>query len=226
MAAFDYKALDERGKKVSGVIEADSARLVRQMLRDKGLFPQEIEQAKEKRSGSGEGFFNFSPSLAVTDLSLLTRQLSTLIGSGMPLEESLRALAEQSEKKKIRSMVMAIRSKVLEGYTLADSLAEFKRAFPPLYRATVAAGEKSGNLDVVLNKLADYVEDQSETLRKVKQGATYPVILMLVSVGVIVTVGVLVGVAVKVGVDVEVGEGVEMGVDNGRSATPVGAISA
>lgn len=184
MAAFDYVALDGRGKKVSGVLEADSSRLVRQALRDKGLFPVDINQTKEKRQSSGS--FSFAPNMSVADLSLMTRQLATLIGSGMPLEESLRALAEQSEKPKVKSMVMAIRSKVLEGYSLADALTEFKRAFPPLYRATVAAGEKSGNLDLVLNRLADYVEDQHETNKKVKQSAVYPALLVIISISVVV----------------------------------------
>ena len=142
MAAFEYKALDPKGKQKKGVIEADSARQVRQQLREKGLAPIEVEQSNEKQGRSRSG----SPrrKLSVKELSLLTRQIATLIQSGIPIEETLSAVASQSEKTNVRSMLLAVRAKVLEGYTLADSLAEFPAAFPNLYRSTVAAGEHAG----------------------------------------------------------------------------------
>lgn len=186
MAAFNYQALASNGKKVKGILEADSAKQVRQQLRDQGLLPVEVEQASEQSSGSGLSFQLFSPSMSVADLSLLTRQLATLVGSGLPLEECLRAVADQSETKRVRSIMMAVRSRVLEGYGLAESMGSYKRAFPTLYRATVSAGEKSGNLDAVLERLADYVENQQETRARITQAATYPAILLLVAISVVI----------------------------------------
>lgn len=184
MAAFNYVAVDSKGKSKKGVLEADSPRQVRQILRDKGLLPTDVEQAKEKSASNGLTLF--SPSLSVAQLSLITRQLSTLVMSGLPLEECLNAAAEQAESARIRSMLMAVRSKLLEGYTLADSLASFPRAFPKLYRSTVSAGEQSGNLGLVLDQLADYVEGQNETRTKIQSASIYPVILLTAAIGVLV----------------------------------------
>lgn len=127
MPAFDYKALDKRGKQTTGVIEADSAKAVRQQLREKGMAPLAVEQAREKQSSSGS--FSRRGSLSASDLALVTRQLSTLIQSGIPIEQALSAAAQQSEKPAMKSMMIAIRSKVMEGYTLADSLGSFHGHF-------------------------------------------------------------------------------------------------
>ena len=184
MPAYDYKALDSRGKQKQGVLEADSARAVRQQLREKGLAPLAVEPATEKRSRtsplSGRG------SLSAPDLALVTRQLATLIQSGIPVEQTLSAAAQQSEKPRLKSMLIAIRAKVMEGYTLADSLGEFPRAFPRLYRSTVAAGEHAGHLDLVLNRLADYTESRQESRQKIQLAAIYPVILSIVAVSIVV----------------------------------------
>lgn len=185
MPAFDYKALDRRGKQVSGVIEADGARAVRQQLREKGLAPLSVEPAAEKQSKKG-AVFSRRGSLSAPDLALVTRQLSTLIQSGIPIEQALSAAAQQSEKPAMKSMLIAIRAKVMEGYTLADSLGEFPRAFPRLYRSTVAAGEHAGHLDLVLNRLADYTEARQEARQKIQLAAIYPIILSFVAVAIVV----------------------------------------
>ena len=184
MAAFDYKALDERGRQQKGVMEADSARQIRQQLRDKGWVPLEVEQSIEKEGASG--IFQARKSISVKDLSLLTRQIATLVQSGIPIEETLSAVSSQSEKPAIRSMMLAIRAKVLEGYTLADSLAEFPAAFPKLYRSTVAAGEHAGHLDLVLNRLADYTESRQAARQKIQLAAIYPLILSVVAIAIVV----------------------------------------
>lgn len=184
MAAFEYKALDHKGKQKKGVIEADSARQVRQQLREKGLAPLEVEQSTEKKSSSGG--FSSKRKLSVKELSLLTRQIATLIQSGIPIEETLSAVASQSEKTNVRSMLLAVRAKVLEGYTLADSLGEFPAAFPNLYRSTVAAGEHAGHLDLVLNRLADYTEARQQARQKIQLAAIYPVILCFVAISIVV----------------------------------------
>jgi len=184
MAAFEFAALDENGKRRTGVLEADSSRQVRQQLRDKGWFPVEVE-ASQKSQNRGPGLFG-GPSISVPDLALVTRQLSTLVAAGMPLEEGLRAVAEQSEKARIRSLMLAVRSRVLEGYSLARALGDFPRAFPRLYCATVDAGEHSGHLDRVLNRLADYQEDQQKTRKQIQMSSIYPTFLTLVAFGIVI----------------------------------------
>jgi general secretion pathway protein F len=129
---------------------------------------------------------NANGSLATADLALVTRQLATLIQSGIPIEQALSAAAQQSSKPRIRSMLIAIRAKVMEGYSLADSLGEFPRAFPRLYRSTVAAGEHAGHLDLVLNRLADYTEARQEARQKIQLAAIYPIILSVVAIAIVV----------------------------------------
>lgn len=184
MAAFEFKALDQRGKQKKGVLEADSARVVRQQLRERGWMPLEVAPTHDKqRQSSG---FQFGKGLSASDLALVTRQLATLIQSGIPVEQALSAIAGQSEKPRIKSMMLAVRGKVLEGHTLAGSLAEFPHAFPHLYRATVAAGEHAGHMDLVLNRLADYTEARQEARQKIQLAAIYPVILTFVAVAIVV----------------------------------------
>lgn len=186
MPAFDYKALDRRGKQVGGVIEADGARSVRQQLREKGLAPLTVEPASEKQSKGGGASFSRRGSLSASDLALVTRQLSTLIQSGIPIEQALSAAAQQSERPAMKGMLIAVRAKVMEGHTLADSLGEFPRAFPRLYRSTVAAGEHAGHLDLVLNRLADYTEARQEARQKIQLAAIYPIILSFVAIAIVV----------------------------------------
>lgn len=187
MAAFEYQALDNKGKQHKGVLEADSSRQVRQQLRDKGWMPLSVDAANDKQKKTGFlASFSRGPSLSTPDLALITRQLATLIAAGLPIDEALKAVSEQSEKQAIKSMVLSIRAKVLEGHTLADALKEFPRAFPHLYRATVSAGEHAGHLDGVLNKLADYTESQQAAQTKIKLAAMYPIILCIVAIGIVI----------------------------------------
>jgi len=178
MPAYEYKALDARGKQKQGVLEADAPRAVRQQLREKGLTPLAVEAAVEKQARSNP--LSSRGSLSAADLALVTRQLATLIQSGIPVEQALSAAAQQSTKPRIRSMLIAIRAKVMEGYTLADCFGEFPKAFHRLYRSTVAAGEHAGHLDLVLNRLADYTESRQEARQKIQLAAIYPIILSVV----------------------------------------------
>lgn len=184
MSAFEFKALDARGKQKQGVLEADSARAVRQQLREKGWAPLEVSTAASK--GHQPRLFQHKGNLSARDLAMVTRQLATLIQSGIPIEQSLAAAASQSERPAIKSMLLAIRARVLEGYTLADSLGEFPAAFPKLYRSTVAAGEHAGHLDLVLNRLADYTEQRQEARQKIQLAAIYPVILTVVALTIVI----------------------------------------
>lgn len=185
MAAFAYKALDKKGRNKSGVLEADNARQIRQQLREQGLIPVEVEQVAVKEKKQASGFSLFKPKISASDLALLTRQIATLIESALPIEEALLAVAEQCEKPRQKNMMMAVRSKVVEGHGLADSMAEFPHVFDTLFRAMVAAGEKSGHLDVVLNRLADYTEKRQQTRSQIMQAMIYPGLMLFFAVAII-----------------------------------------
>lgn len=192
MAAFEYIALDARGRQQKGVLEADSARQVRQLLREKQLAPLQVDAMRSREPAPGSGL-GFRRGLAARDLALVTRQLATLISAALPIEEALRATAAQSRQPRIQSMLLAVRGRVLEGHGLASSLAAFPAAFPELYRATVAAGEHAGHLGPVLEQLADYTEQRQQSRQKVQLALLYPLILMITS---LIIVGFLLGYVV------------------------------
>jgi general secretion pathway protein F len=189
MAAFEYQAVDNRGKTKKGIIEGDTPRQVRGLLRDQGLMPIEVNATSTKKKGETEQRSLFSSSaggkVSASELALITRQLATLVESGLPLEESLMAVGEQCEKNRIKSMIMGVRTKVTEGYGLSESMGEYPKIFNRLYRAMVAAGEKSGHLDKVLNRLADYTEKRQQMRSQLVQALVYPIIMTVVAVGVI-----------------------------------------
>lgn len=181
MAAYEYIALDAGGKQKKGILEADSVRQIRQLLRDQGLTPLNVDTAAEgstKKAASGGGSVFGARKLSGLDLAMFTRQLSTLLTASLPLEEALSAAAQQSEKRHVNGLIMAVRSKVLEGFSLAAAFAEFPGSFNVLYRSTVAAGEQSGFLDKVLDNLADYTEKRFESRRNVEMALFYPVVVL------------------------------------------------
>ncbi|WP_455222911.1 type II secretion system inner membrane protein GspF [Kaarinaea lacus] len=184
MGAFEYTALDTRGREKSGVLEGDAARQIRQQLREQGLTPISVEEVKQREDRSGKTFFKRK--ISATDLSLITRQWATLVRSGMPVEEALRTVAQQSEKSRLKSMVVAVRSRVMEGHSLASALSDFPHIFSELYRATIEAGEQSGHLEVVLERLADYTETRQQISQKMSQALIYPVLLTLVAIAVVI----------------------------------------
>ncbi|QIT56751.1 type II secretion system inner membrane protein GspF [Aquisalimonas sp. 2447] len=187
MGAYEYAALDASGKELKGVLEGDTARQVRQQLRDKGWTPLSVDTVAEDASGGqGLGKVRLGGSIKAAELALITRQLATLVGSGLPLEEALRAAAAQAERPRLRSMITAVRARVMEGHTLADGLAQFPRAFPELYRATVGAGEHTGNLDLVLERLAEYTESRQQMQQKIQNALVYPVVLTVIAIAVVV----------------------------------------
>jgi general secretion pathway protein F len=185
MAAFEYKALDGKGKQKKGLLEADTPRQVRQRLKEQGLFPVEVIETKAKQNKQAKSAFSYQRKITTAELSLLTRQLATLVQASMPLEECLRAVAEQSENARIGNMLMGVRAKVVEGYTLADSLREYPQVFDDLFCSMVAAGEKSGHLDSVLERLADYAEKRQQLKSKLQQAMIYPVMLIVIAVSVV-----------------------------------------
>ena len=181
MPAFEYVSLDEKGKKKKGVLEADSARLVRQQLAEKGWMPLEVKASVNKES-TKPALFQAKAGLAPLELALITRQLATLIQAGIPIEETLNAIAKQSDKRSVQLVILAVRAKLMEGHALASALGDFPGSFPELYRATVAAGEKSGHLDLVMEQLADYTESRFETMSKIRNAMIYPGFLFSFSI--------------------------------------------
>lgn len=179
MSAYQYLALKANGRPSKGIIEADSERQARQLLREQGLIPTQVTGLKKTKKKKRIRAF------PAQDLCLMTRQLATLLAAGIPLEEALRGVGEQSTKESIRALVFGVRAKVLEGYGLAQAMEEEPQAFPELYRATIAAGEQTGKLDMVLEKLADYTEYQQHTRQKIQQAMIYPLVMVVVSVSII-----------------------------------------
>jgi len=183
VATFSYKAIDANGKQKKGTQEADSARLLRQQLRNTGMIPLEVEAVASKRNKAGKGLIQSK--IKTADLALITRQLSTLVASSIPIEESLQAVADQCDKPKIKDMISAVRGGVIEGHSLADSMRSYPLIFDNLFCAMVAAGEKSGHLEKVLDRLADYAEQRQEMKSKMMQALIYPIVLTLVAVSVV-----------------------------------------
>ncbi len=181
MGAFEYSALNERGREKKGVLEGENARQIRQQLREQGLTPLSVEEVAQRETRERAGF-SLKRGISATDLALITRQLATLVRAALPLEECLQTVARQSEQPRLKSMMLAVRSKVMEGHTLADGLGDFPHVFPELYRTTVSAGEQSGHLDVVLERLADYTEKRQQMRQKIMLALFYPVILTVVAI--------------------------------------------
>jgi len=204
MGAFEYTAVDPGGKQHTGILEGDTARQVRQQLRDKNLLPLNVVETAAKES-SRQSSFSFGRGLSAADLAVLTRQLATLVQSGMPLEEALAAVGDQNENARMKSIVLGVRARVREGYSFADGLRDFPRAFPDIYRATVEAGEQSGHLDAVLERLADYTESRQELVQKVRNAMIYPIVLLTFCI-VIVTLMMTYVVPKVIGVFVNTGE--------------------
>jgi general secretion pathway protein F len=181
MPAYEYTALDPAGKERRGVIEGDNARQVRAALREQSLLPVSVQEVVDTAPQRIAGF-SLRRSINAMDLALLTRQLATLVRSGLPLEEALLAVSQQSEKPRVRSVLLGVRSRVVEGRTLAEGLGGFPGVFPEIYRATVSAGEQSGHLDAVLERLADYTENRQSLQQRIRNAMVYPILLTVVCV--------------------------------------------
>lgn len=184
MGAFEFVALDQAGKESKGLIEGDTPKHVRQILRDRKMLPVQVTEVAQKEARRQRSF-SLRRGISTSELALVTRQLASLSQSGLPLEEALLAVAQQNDQARTKSILLGVRSRVMEGHTLADGLGEFPQAFPELYRATVGAGEQSGHLDVVLDRLADYTEARQELRQRITNAMVYPIVLVLMSVGII-----------------------------------------
>ena len=185
MAAFRFAAADANGKEQSGVLEADSARVARQLLRGRGLVPLTVEPVLSDAQRTGAKLA-LGRRLSQTELAVMTRQLASLLGAQLPVADALNVMVEQSEKQSIRELMASIRTDVLAGTSLSNALARHPRQFPDIYRALIAAGEESGKLGTVLASLADYIEERARLTQKITLAFVYPVIVTLVALLVVV----------------------------------------
>ena len=167
------------------MLEGDTPRQVRQALREQSLTPMSVEQIATRGKNRSAPTLGLRRSLSAAELSLVTRQLATLVQAGLPLEEALEAIGDQSEQPRTKSIVLGVRARVREGYSLAGSLAEFPQAFPAMFRATIDAGEQSGKLDGVLERLADYTENRQNLSQKARSALIYPILLVIMSIVVV-----------------------------------------
>jgi general secretion pathway protein F len=184
VGAYEFVALDKSGKESRGVIEGDTPKHVRQLLRERQMYPVRVTEVAQ-REAKRQATFSLRRGLSPGELALITRQMASLSQSGLPLEEVLLAVSQQNDHPRTKSILLGVRSKVMEGHALADGLGDFPQAFPELYRATVAAGEQSGHLDVVLERLADYTEARQELRQRVTNAMIYPAALIVMALGII-----------------------------------------
>ncbi len=184
MGAFEFVALDKAGKESKGLLEGDTPKHVRQILRERNLLPVQVTEVAQKEA-KRQSTFSLRRGISTGELALVTRQLASLAQSGLPLEEALLAVSQQNDQPRTKSILLGVRSKVMEGHTMADGLSEFPQAFPELYRATIAAGEQSGHLDVVLDRLADYTEARQELRQRITNAMIYPITLVVMAIAII-----------------------------------------
>lgn len=184
MAAFHYNALDTEGKATTGMIEADSARLARTQLRESGLFVIDLSSLSDTPARGGTRSWNlpFRKRIPLSEVSLMLRQLATLLEAGLPLEQALAVLIEQGDNPSMRQLVAALRSEVLAGNTLARAMEKYRSTFPEIHRALIRAGEESGELATVMDKLANYSEVQQALQQKIGLAMVYPAIVITVAV--------------------------------------------
>jgi len=184
VGAFEYVAIDRSGKESKGLLEGDTPKHVRQLLRERQLLPVQVTEVARRESRKSASF-SLRRGISASELALLTRQLATLTQSGLPLEEALLAVSQQNENPRVKSILLGVRSRVMEGHTLADGLGDFPHAFPELYRATVSAGEQSGHLDAVLERLAEFTESRQVLQQQVRNAMIYPVALVVTAIAII-----------------------------------------
>lgn len=186
MAVFQWQGIDKAGRAQKGMRDADNAKVLRALLRKDGILATLIEEESRARVRTARevDFRRFFQRVSASDLALLTRQLSTLLHSGVPLVEALSALIEQVENPQLQAALTQTRDKVNEGTSLADALRAHARLFESLYVNMVAAGEASGTLDVVLGRLADHLDAQAALKSKVGTALAYPAFMLLFSIAV------------------------------------------
>lgn len=182
MAAYRFEAVDGLGKVTRGVVEADTVRLARGRLRDMQLTPLSVDALQEDSSGGTIGAVGLRGSISSYELGLLTRQFSTLLIAGLNIEQALSAIAEQMEKPFIREVLLGVRTGVVAGSALSVAMTSYPTVFPDIYRALIHAGEESGELAKVLERLATYTESRHAMKQKVIAALIYPALVTLTAI--------------------------------------------
>lgn len=186
MPAYRYEAADAAGRVDRGVIEADSPKQARSQLRARGLTPITVDTLAGAGLAQRSGRSMFVRRLSTQEQALFTRQLASLIVSGLPLDEALGALADQAERQYVHELLAGIRAEVMGGSSLSVALAQHPKDFPDIYRALVSAGEHSGHLGVVLERLATYIETRNALTSKIRLAFTYPAIVTVVAFAIVI----------------------------------------
>lgn len=181
MEAFQYKALDASGRMVAGVMQADTPRQARARLRAQGLMPAEIDPVHARERAQQL----WARGISAAELSLVTRQLATLLDSGLTLEQSLNALIEEAALPLTREVLTGVKSEVTAGLSLARALGAYEKSFPDFYRALVHGGEESGALPVVLQHLADYLDARQSLKQKTSLALLYPILVTIVAISIV-----------------------------------------
>lgn len=181
MEAFEYQALDGNGRNVSGIVQADTARQARGQLRARGLIPSEVRKV-EVREQSRQVW---ARGLSAAELSLVTRQMATLLESGLTIESALNALIESSSDASTRQVLTGVRTEVTSGMSLARALGTYEKSFPDFYRALVHGGEESGALPTVLQHLADYLDARQALKQKTTLALLYPILVSVVAFAIV-----------------------------------------
>jgi general secretion pathway protein F len=184
MAVFEYKALEKSGKSVRGVVDADTAAAARQKLREQQLYPTKLRSADSGPSVVGRGAA-LRTTVGTRDIALMTRQLAVLLAAGMPLADALHAVIDQTPRARLRKTIYEVRGRLVEGVSLADALQAHPRIFTSLYVNMVRAGEKSGSLEAVLDRLAAILEHQARLRARVLSTLAYPAFMVIFAVGII-----------------------------------------
>jgi len=187
MSVYEYTALDEKGRERKGFIDAAGIAAARQKLREEGVYPVEINQAADKKDTALTSFLGIKiwQRVSTKDVSLFTRQLSTLIGAGIPLVPSLSVIIAQTKNQLLKQTLTQIREHINEGNSLTQGMLNFPQIFPPFYVNMVRAGESSGTINLVLERLADFSENQQAMISKIRAALAYPIIMLFVGSAVI-----------------------------------------
>ncbi|NOZ88139.1 MAG: type II secretion system inner membrane protein GspF [Deltaproteobacteria bacterium] len=184
MPIFEYKGVNAKGKNIAGIIDAESPRVARTRLKREGIFLTNLIEGKEGTAG-GRKAFDLKKSfqrVSALDLAIITRQFATLVRAGIPLVDCLTALVDQTDNEKLKRVLSRVKDRVNEGSSMADALKNFPKVFNSLYINMIAAGEQSGTLEIVLQRLADFTEAQVKLRSKVRSAMLYPIILSVIIV--------------------------------------------
>jgi len=191
MAVFEYKALNVRGKKISGIIDAESSSAAKLKLREKVIFPTILEKLEsnslvtKKKSKPFIKEFNLFSKVSSSELSMITRQMSTLLSAGFPLVKAVATLVPQTKSKTMQKVLSRVKDAIEEGSSFAKALALYPTVFSPIFINMVNAGESSGTLEIVLERLADFNENREDSKKKIQASLAYPFLMSFIGVGVL-----------------------------------------